>query len=420
MTETLMRGIFSLVALVALSLVLGGPAPRLVAAPAELKKLHVLMVFDTNDEGLESSLRIDEWRMKRVLTETIPADRYAVTVLKGDDVTPERILGYYSELKPNSDDALLFFYGGHGATDIDKKHFFDLACGKQLVRADLRKAMEDKKTALVLLLTDCCSTPRKTALVKRKNLDEGMEVKGLQPTARCLFFQARGTVDVTAATDNASWSDNEKGGLFTRSVCRMLKTPVKALDLDRDGFVTWQEFFPQLQKETQIVFKSWSRDLRSRGEKIDTNTQKPHSFNLGNQVVPVVQTCAVLGIENAAAGVLVYRWRWMGGEEWTEVKLEKGAKKVHFLVLNPTQQAMPLFEVEIKGRASGKLRAARWTGKGEPSFDDGEQYRIRARKQRGEGSQQGQTSRSVPTKNGNGPLGRGSDRRWIEELTRRS
>jgi len=77
--------------------------------------------------------------------------------------------------------------------------------------------------------------------------------------------------------------------------------------------------------------------------------------------------------------VLVYRWRWTGGAEWTDAKLEKGAKKVHFLVLSPTQQAMPLFEVEIKGRASGKLRAARWTGKGEPSFGDGEQYRIRAR-----------------------------------------
>src|SRR2546427_343578 len=104
MTEKLMRGFFTLVGLVALGLVLGGPVACLTAAPAELKKLHVLMVFDTNDEGLESSLKIDEWRMRRALTETIPADRCTVSVLKGDDVTPERILGYYSALKPNSDD----------------------------------------------------------------------------------------------------------------------------------------------------------------------------------------------------------------------------------------------------------------------------------------------------------------------------
>jgi hypothetical protein len=381
MTEKLMRGFFSLVGLVALGLVLGGPAARLTAAPAEIKKLHVLMVFDTNDDGLESSLKIDEWRMRRVLRETIPEDRYALTVIKGDDVTPERILAYYSELKPNADDGLLFFYGGHGALDAEKRHFFELSCGKTLVRADLRKAMEEKKTGLVLLITDCCSTPRKTALVARRSFEEAREVKALHPTVRCLFFQARGTVDVTAATNNASWSDNEKGGLFTRSVARMLKTPVKFLDVDRDGFVSWKEFFPQLQKETELVFKGWSRELRARGQEVDTKTQKPHPFGLG--LDPTAQIYAVLGIENAAAAELVYRWRWAGTEQWSEVKLPQGGKKVHFLLLSPTQQqqeALPRFEVEVKGRASGKLQAARWTGKGEPTYDDGERYRIRARK----------------------------------------
>ena len=76
----------------------------------------------------------------------------------------------------------------------------------------------------------------------------GVPARALHPTVRCLFFQARGTVDITAATDNASWSDNKKGGLFTRSLARLVElTPLRELDKDRDGVVTWSEFFPQLR-----------------------------------------------------------------------------------------------------------------------------------------------------------------------------
>jgi hypothetical protein len=212
--------------------------------------------------------------------------------------------------------------------------------------------------------------------VTRKAIKEIPQAKLLHPTVRNLLFLTSGTVDVTAASDNASWSDTDKGGLFTRSLSAMLIKPVKLLDIDRDGIVTWREFFPQLQKETEIVFRSWKRELTARGEKIDGDTQKPHSFSLGGR------TYAVVGIENSAAEPLVYRWRWQGQEQWNEVKLEHGKQKVHFLVVLEDAETLPRLEVEIKGRGKGKLKASKWTGDGGPSFDDGKTYSIESRKKR--------------------------------------
>src|SRR5947207_9257138 len=62
------------------------------AAPPELKKLHILLVFDTNElTGLEKDLVA----VQGLLRLGIPQDRMSVTVLKGDPVTPENVLKHY-------------------------------------------------------------------------------------------------------------------------------------------------------------------------------------------------------------------------------------------------------------------------------------------------------------------------------------
>jgi len=367
-------------ALIALVLVLAG-SPLAAAPPPEIKKLHVVLVFDTGDDFLAPSLEKDEKRICKLLRETIPQDRMSLRVLKDKQVTPETILGHYRSAKPDANDGLLFFYGGHGATDtVKKQHFFQLACGKDLPRAVVRKAMKEKKTALVLMLTDCCSTPEKmtAGLEPRDVRAPRPRPKELHPTVRCLFFQARGTIDVTAATNAPSWSDTMEGGLFTRTLCKMMTKPVKSLGGNGDGLVGWREFFPRLQKETEAVFKSWSKNLKARGEKgIDSLTQKPAAFALGQDVV-AGQTFAVVGIENGTKFEIAYRYRWTGEEEWKDAVLAIGERKPHFVTLKDGQQTLPRLEVEIKGRKAPlpALKSGRWSGERTPSFDDGRVYRL--------------------------------------------
>src|SRR5262245_1656796 len=109
--------------------------PR-IKPPPELKKLHVLMAFDTKDERLEPGLRIDEKRMTRLFATTMPRDRYTLTVLKGERVTAQTILDYYRKRKLGPGEGALFYYGGHGANDPVKGHYLHLTVGKPLFRTE--------------------------------------------------------------------------------------------------------------------------------------------------------------------------------------------------------------------------------------------------------------------------------------------
>jgi hypothetical protein len=356
-------------------------SPLFAAPPAEVKKLHVLLVFDTSDETLGDSLARDQLRIRELFKNTIPRNRLNVSVLTGKKVTADQILDHYRKANPDRNDGLLFFYGGHGATDPTKKHFFQLACGDDLPRSRVRKAMEAKKTALVVLLTDCCSTPEKIGTpVQPRLFEEDTGPKEIHPTVRCLLFKARGTVDVTAATNAPSWSDNLEGGVFTRTLCATMNRSMKSLGQDDDGIITWREFFPVLQSETEKVFANWSAKMRTiRGVKIDSRTQKPSAFALGNDLA-AGRTYAVVGIENATNLVIAYRFRWSGEQDWKYANLEVGEKKPHALQLKDEKQSLPKLEVEIHGRKMMPLKSGKWTGEGNPSFEDGRSYRLRPRK----------------------------------------
>ncbi len=356
------------------------------AAPDELKKLHIVMVFDTDDKVLRDSLAIDIWRLKRFVQASFPADRHSLpakAIFTGRRVTRDNILAYVKSMKVTPAEGILFLYGGHGELDPQKRHYFKLTHGKKLTRDELRGALEARKAGLVVLLTDCCSSvcraePRDVECRGGPGQARGPQV--LSPTIRQLFFQARGTVDVTAATEDLSWCDYEKGGIFTRSLCRMLGQKLDKLDAKGRGFITWQDFFPQLQRDTMRTFASWSKAMRARGEEgIVSKTQKPFAYRLGDQAGEGAY--AVVGLENAMSGPLRYEYRWSDDEAWQKVVLARGEKKHHYLKLAGRDQALPRLQFRSPNVKQGEevgLAAGRWAGPGEPQYTNAKQYRIRA------------------------------------------
>lgn len=363
-----MRLFSTTVGLLVLGGLLGAPG-RLPAAGTELTRLHILMVFDTNAKELANSLHLDQERLVELWEDTIPSDRYKLTILRGKEVNKAAILQYYRRLQVTRGEGLVFYYGGHGATDKRTgEHFFELSTRTPLYRREVVAAMEAKKAELVVVLSDCCSTPKllkgQGSITKRS-----LPAQTIHPTVRSLLFTARGTVDVTAATDNASWGDNQDGGLFTRSLSSGMRKPVAELDTDRDGTVSWDEFFPRLQKDTKKMFEDWRKKMIARGEDIDSRSQVPHAFK---------RRLAVVGIENATTKALEYQVRWPG-EEWTEVSLKPGERQVHRLVLSGREQGVPTLEAKFRGvKKAQQLPAADWTGLGEPGEPE-KTYRIRPR-----------------------------------------
>jgi hypothetical protein len=143
--------------------------------------------------------------------------------------------------------------------------------------------MEDKGAGLVVLLTDCCSTVFRTPPVPTAPLETApkhVPPRQIDPVLRCLFFQHRGTVDVTAAEDGtASYGDDQQGGVFTTALVRLLGGDLKTLDRNHDGFLSWKEFFPALSHETEDSFKSLAARGRGRGDRVEQRTQRPHCLS---------------------------------------------------------------------------------------------------------------------------------------------
>jgi hypothetical protein len=269
----------AVVLLTAAALACPNPA---AAQGQELKKLNVLLVIDTAS-NLGPSVRADLETMHSLLKQ-LPKNKVEETVLQGADATPARVLDYFKRLQTGSDEAVLCYYSGHGATDPDQGHVLALKAGF-LSRKRLREAMDAKQPGLSVLLTDCCSNEVKLPPVQA----EVMEIRKDKPM-RDLFLRARGVVDITAATNTPSWGDNIQGGVFTRSLySAVMNSNWSELDADHDGFVSWQEFFPRLQRETEATFKAFAQDARKYGTPINQTAQTPEAFEIKTSVVAVVE-----------------------------------------------------------------------------------------------------------------------------------
>jgi hypothetical protein len=348
------------------------PGAQLGAAE-ELQKLHVVLVFDTKSD-LKKQLVVDKRRIENLLKQNIPGKRFQTTTFTGSQVTRAKILAHLKGLKVGSNEGLLFFYGGHGALDPKTRgHYFQLQDGKkgaELFRSDVLAAMRGTGAPLRVLLTDCCSSSLSTRA--QPKLDVKTVARGtLHPTLRNLLFEARGEVDITAASPGTpSWGDDEQGGLFTRSLCKALLAPRDSLDLDRDGNVTWEEFFPVLRYQTEVTFKNWSDFWKKRGEgdAIDQDSQVPVSPSLR-------YTYGVISIINRASKPLTYRYRWTGQTEWRKKTLKSGEKIVHSLPLVGSKQEEARFEIQVeKAPRPSQYAPARWTGAGEPDFEVGKLF----------------------------------------------
>jgi hypothetical protein len=354
-------------------------APCLAAAPPELKKLRVLLVLSGAE--MKNSVDIDEWRLNVLLRSNIPRDRLEITTLKGDKATREAVLAHYRTLKTNAGEALLFYSSGRCSPDPKPTGaVLEFARGSSLSRSELRKAMEAKKAGLVVILSDGRRKLCRTKVARRMTLTV-KPPPALHKTLRCLFFQARDTVDITASAEGPAWGDDVRGGVFTRALCKVLERKLSDLDRDRDGLVTWKEVFPVLEKETKVAFTTWAREWRDRGEIIDARPQKPLAYALGKEITQGERAFAVITIRNKTSKPMRYLYRWSDESRWQKGSIPAEGVAVHTQPLSDQPGELIHLKVQvIDSSLVSDLKASRWSGNGEPTARDGWPYNYRTRK----------------------------------------
>lgn len=334
-----------------------------------LRKLHALLVIDSTSD-LKQSVVEDGKHMTELLRAGLPGGHLDLTELRGADVTANNILTHFERLSSGPDEAILFYYAGHGATDPIRGPYFQLRGGaEELFRSRLIQVMEAGQPGLVVLLTDCCSTLLPAHAKSPKRALEEIDAA----LFRQLFLQHRGRVDVTAATDDAAIGDLD-GGLFTRVLRGMLLQKAAQLDQDKNGFVSWREFFPQLQHRTEEEFQNGPK-RGPRGEQRLPDKQRPRAFQLPEDGLSPTPALAVVSLYNPSSETVRFRVRWAGDGEWQQKQLGPKEKTQFTRRLAADARAVPDLELQPDGETEiTRHKPNRWTGSDEPDFHSGEKY----------------------------------------------
>src|SRR5205823_6528277 len=102
-------------------------------------RIDVLIVCDTDTklQGIERDARA----MRAVFEAGIQDPRLlSITTFTGALVSPAQVFDYYRKVQVGPNDALVFFYTGHGATDPTRGHCLTTERG-MIYRKDLRAAL---------------------------------------------------------------------------------------------------------------------------------------------------------------------------------------------------------------------------------------------------------------------------------------
>jgi hypothetical protein len=230
---------------------------------AEASRVRILLLSDRSGNARERQRRavtLNRFRsvLRRSLRKQGLRGRYTLDVLSGPRLTPDTVLNYYRNLRSAPDEALVFFGNAHGGTNPQRGLYISLS-KRALFRSELKRAMLRKNPRLAVILTDTCAglpgRPARNAKAgKPRRSRAPRQGSGNGRAIRQLFFQHRGVVEINAArTGYSSWGNPRIGDYFTRALGNLIAGPASRIDRNKDGFVTWSEFYPALDREARRV-----------------------------------------------------------------------------------------------------------------------------------------------------------------------
>ena len=278
-------------------------------------RIHALLILLENDIDIRESVKQNGDQMKKLLRSASYHAKVHLTVMtstkelegevttmelsdgiRNDDnnpdeqglITGDQVINWLKNLHSGTDDTILIYYNGHGnMPGYNDDHIlnFDQETGDKIIRSELRKELQRKKGSLKMLITDTCSNRAGTPKSVAKNLNyfTNVDQRIKSSYIKNLLFQHAGILDITAAQpDQYAWGDPDIGGFFTSGLFQSLTD--KSADMNKDGFLTWQEIFKTTQQKTEELFKELKETGVVLGDDIERmrnqETQKPSSYSL--------------------------------------------------------------------------------------------------------------------------------------------
>jgi hypothetical protein len=193
----------------------------------------------------------------------------APAVLDGyiKDMTRDGIITAIRQINSTGDDAIFFYYAGHGAYDKNGQ-FFALATGEKLYRKDVLAALRKRGPDFYVLISDCCNTPAHFWPLPKM----APPVYRSPALFRKLFFSAKGWIDFTGAKKNQYGLYNTAdGGLFTRALAFTMAEKAQQS-------IWWDEFFYLVRTRTAEMYSQEIRERVTMPDGIDRMLPGWHSY----------------------------------------------------------------------------------------------------------------------------------------------
>jgi len=253
-------------------------------------RMHLILAADiSSTDAVGSVVAADTYNLRTLIENNVARDRLNIIDLqdkrRGATLTKDDVFREISNLNPNSDDTIFFFYSGHGAYDTDKGQYFALASQEQVLRSEVLDALKNKRVRLSILISDCCYNQADLVAKHARPLQIAsrgqQEMKSLRPLVETLFFEAEGVVDITASEKGTygfiypreAREENglNKGSVFTWNFRNVLTSEMYASK-------NWKQIFNSVRDETnkdfQQVFAPYIPD------RVQQTELKPHAFTL--------------------------------------------------------------------------------------------------------------------------------------------
>lgn len=175
----------------AIAVVWGAPAfsqdPRLIA----------LIVVDTQSRDIAEDMKTNSFAIGGLIEKNVPEALREVRVIEGEKFKRSEVLQTIRNLNIGNQDAVVFYYSGHGYYDSARGSFLMPPAdnGARFYLSEIRKALEQASPRLRVCILDCCSVIPNGSLARfapyEGRLDKPEEPS---PLFRSLFFEPSGEV----------------------------------------------------------------------------------------------------------------------------------------------------------------------------------------------------------------------------------
>ena len=248
----------------------------LLCGAAHGRKVKTIIVANTLDHDLHCGVKTN-MAMTRSHLEEVAAildmvdDFEPPVILQGYDCTKASLMRTLSAMEFGQDDAVLFFYFGHGArSNADTSIFPQMSLlgddGRTMDEDhfpidDVRRILEDKGARFVLVFGDCCNnkvenvSPKSVTLVAASNgSSEYVSSKAVRETLERLFVKSQGSV-VTTGSEVGKYSyylscmADRPYGHYTNNFWL-------SIDAGRSKSLSWEDWLAAASSSTDSILRN--------------------------------------------------------------------------------------------------------------------------------------------------------------------